>query len=165
MGAADYIGYLVWLRMFLEAQGYTVSKENILYQYNMSAMKLETNGRMSSGKNNRHIDIKYFFAKDRVDTEEGISIVHWCPTEEMLADFFTKPLQGALFRKSKAVLLGHAHISTLQVQREVLAPVQERVERQIMEGTKRPKAKSLTDGEPRKASYTEVTSRRPGGGR
>ena len=77
------------------------SKENILYQDNMSAMKLETNGRMSSGKNTRHIDIKYFFAKDRVDTE-GISIVH-CPTEQMLADFFTKPLQGALFKKFKAV--------------------------------------------------------------
>jgi len=160
VGAADYIGYLVWLRMFLEEQGYTI-KENIFYQDNMSAMKLETNGRMSSGKNTRHIDIKYFFAKDRVDTE-GINIVH-CPTEQMLADFFTKPLQGALFRKFKAVLLGHAHISTLQ--REVLAPVQERVERQNMEGTNRPGDKSLTDGEPRKATYVEVASRRKNGGR
>ena len=81
----------------------------------------------------------------------------------MLADFFTKPLQGALFRKFKAVLLGHAHISTLQ--REVLAPVQERVERQNMERTNRPGDKSLTDGEPRKATYVEVASRRKNGGR
>ena len=160
VGAADYIGYLVWLRMFLEAQGYTI-KENILYQDNMSAMKLETNGRMSSGKNTRHIDIKYFFAKDRIDTE-GIDIVH-CPTEQMLADFFTKPLQGALFKKFKAVLLGHAHISTLQ--REVLTPVQERVEREIMEGTNRPEDKSLTKGKPRKPTYVEVASRKSGGGR
>ena len=31
----------------------------------------------------------------------------------MLADFFTKPLQGHLFRKFKAVLLGHAHVDWL----------------------------------------------------
>jgi len=66
---------------------------------------------MSCGRNSRHIDVRYFFAKDRVDTE-GIDIVY-CPTEQMLADFFTKPLQGSLFRRFKAVFIGNAHISTL----------------------------------------------------
>jgi hypothetical protein len=37
-----------------------------------------------------------FVVKDRVDSE-GIDIVY-CPTEQMLTDFFTKPLQGSLFR-------------------------------------------------------------------
>jgi hypothetical protein len=32
---------------------------------------------------------------------------------QMLADFFTKPLQGSLFRRLKVALMGHAHISTL----------------------------------------------------
>jgi hypothetical protein len=31
----------------------------------------------------------------------------------MLADFFTKPLQGALFRKFRNVILGYNHISSL----------------------------------------------------
>jgi hypothetical protein len=31
----------------------------------------------------------------------------------MLADFFTKPLQGALFRKFRAVILGYAHVDSL----------------------------------------------------
>lgn len=31
----------------------------------------------------------------------------------MLADYFTKPLQGSLFRKFRSIILGHAHISTL----------------------------------------------------
>ena len=31
----------------------------------------------------------------------------------MLVDFFTKPLQGALFRKFRDVILGYAHIDTL----------------------------------------------------
>jgi hypothetical protein len=49
----------------------------------------------------------------------------------MLADFFTKPLQGHLFRKFKAVLLGHAHIDTLIL--NPMAPVEERVEKDRFE--------------------------------
>jgi hypothetical protein len=30
-----------------------------------------------------------------------------------MADFFTKPLQGNLFRRFMAVVLGHAHVDTL----------------------------------------------------
>jgi hypothetical protein len=122
VGASDYLPSCIWTRMFMEAQGYKM-EESIYYQDNMSAMKLEKNGRMSCGKNSRHIDIRYFFAKDRVDTE-GIDIVY-CPTEQMLADFFTKPLQGSLFRKLRAVIMGHAHISTLL--NTPSATVQERV--------------------------------------
>ena len=33
----------------------------------------------------------------------------------MLADFFTKPLQGSLFRKFRDVMLGYSHLSTLRV--------------------------------------------------
>jgi hypothetical protein len=44
----------------------------------------------------------------------------------MLADFFTKPLQGNLFRKLKAVVMGHKHVDTLK---EIpSATPQERVE-------------------------------------
>ena len=50
--------------------------------------------------------------KDRLGIE-GIGVVY-CPTEEMLADFSTKPLQGSLFRKRKAVIMGHAHVDSLQ---------------------------------------------------
>ncbi len=32
----------------------------------------------------------------------------------MLADFFTKPLQGNLFRKLKAVVMGQKHVDTLK---------------------------------------------------
>jgi hypothetical protein len=43
VGASDYIPNTIWLRMFLEAQGYSVTS-NILYQDNQSAMRLEKNG-------------------------------------------------------------------------------------------------------------------------
>jgi len=31
--------------------------------------------------------------------------VAYCPTENMLADFFTKPLQGAAFRRMRSIIL------------------------------------------------------------
>jgi hypothetical protein len=96
IGAADVMPKLLWSRYFLDAQGYDV-KDNILYQDNQSTIKLERNGRASSGKRTRHINIRYFFIKDRIGS--GELRVEYCPTENMLADFFTKPLQGALFRK------------------------------------------------------------------
>ena len=52
--------------------------------------------------------------------------VEYCPTEMMLADFFTKPLQGALFRKFRDVVLGYKHIDDLKQTTEE-ASSQERV--------------------------------------
>ena len=126
VGASDYLPNTIWAKMFLAEQGYEL-ETNIFAQDNQSAMRLEKNGRASAGQQSRHINIRYFFIKDRVKSE-GIDIIH-CPTEEMLADFFTKPLQGALFRKFRDVLLGHAHISTLR--KEPPAPPEERVEERI----------------------------------
>ena len=74
-------------------------------------MLLETNGRMSCSKRSRHINIRCFYIKDLVDKNE-VKIEH-CPTEHMLADFFTKPLQGSLFVKFRDVILGHKPVSSL----------------------------------------------------
>lgn len=110
VGASDYLPHTLWVMMFLEAQGYTI-RESYLEQDNESAIKMEKNGRLSAGPKSRHINIRYFWIKDRVK-DAGITIRH-CPTLSMLADFFTKPLQGQLFHKFKAVLLGHVHVDTL----------------------------------------------------
>lgn len=110
VGASDYLPNTMWTKMFMEAQGHKIS-ECFFEQDNESAIKLETNGRSSCGSKSRHINIRYFFIKDRT-ASEGITIRH-CPTLEMLADFFTKPLQGALFRKFRDVILGYKHTSSL----------------------------------------------------
>ena len=110
MGASDYLPNTMWVKMFLEAQGHTVI-ENIFGQDNESAMKLEKNGRASAGKKSRHIDIRFFFIKDRTEAL-GIRIQH-CPTSEMLGDFFTKPLQEMLFKKFRDVILGYEHVDSL----------------------------------------------------
>ena len=60
-------------------------------------MLLEKNGRGSSSKRTRHINIRYFFVVDRI--KQGELRVEYCPTGDMVADYFTKPLQGSLFRR------------------------------------------------------------------
>jgi hypothetical protein len=92
----DVMPQVLWTRYFLSAQGYDTT-ENIVYQDNQSAILLEKNGKGSSSKRTRHIDIRYFFVTDRVASKE-VSI-EYCPTGDMIADFFTKPLQGSQFKK------------------------------------------------------------------
>jgi len=77
--------------MFMEAQEYKI-EENILEQDNYSAIKLEKNGQSSAGPRSQHVDICYFCIKDRTNAND-ITIRH-CQKTLMLADFFTKPLQG-----------------------------------------------------------------------
>ena len=74
-------------------------KDSIVYQDNKSTILLAENGKASSGRRTRHINIRYFFVKDRIASGE-VKIEH-CPTQEMMADFFTKPLQGGLFIKMR----------------------------------------------------------------
>ena len=86
---------IIWTSYFLQAQGQKVAN-NLLYWDNMSSILLK-NGRRSCTKRTRHIDIRYFVVKDRV--ESGEELIEHCPTLDMLADYFSKPLQGALFYK------------------------------------------------------------------
>jgi hypothetical protein len=124
VGASDYLPHAIWAKNFLAAQGYDLI-DHFFEQDNESAIKLETNGRLSAGPKSRHIDIRYFWIKDRVKAE-GITIRH-CPTLQMVADFFTKPLQGALFRKFRDVIMGHKHMNTLA--NAAPMPLEERVEK------------------------------------
>jgi hypothetical protein len=102
IGVHDVMPQVLWTRHFLEAQGYSV-KELIVYQDNQSAMLLEKNGRASSSKWTHHINIRYFFVTDRVASKEVD--IQYCPTGEMIADFFTKPLQGTPFRKFRNLVM------------------------------------------------------------
>ena len=47
----------------------------------------------------------------------------------MIADYFTKPLQGALFKKLRDVIMGHTHPSSLlKASEPVPSPCKDRVE-------------------------------------
>jgi hypothetical protein len=102
VGVSDALPMIVWVREFLIDQGYK-SQPAKLYQDNLSTMSLIGRGHSNSNRT-RHIAIRYFFVKDRV--EKGELSVHHMPTGDMLADIFTKPLQGDLFRRLRYKLLG-----------------------------------------------------------
>ena len=87
---------------FMVAQRYNITA-NVIFQDNQITMLLANNGRQSSGKKTRHIDIRYFFITDNV--KRGKASIAYCPTENMLADFFTKPFQGSLFWKFKSLII------------------------------------------------------------
>ena len=73
---------------------------------------MEKNGRNSCIRNSWHVNICYFFVKDRVDKQE--LHIEYCPSYQMLADYFTKPLQGQMFSIYRVALMGWRHISSLQ---------------------------------------------------
>jgi len=64
---------------------------------------LEKNGKGSSSKRTRHLDIRYFFISDRV--QAGEASVKFCPTADMIGDFFTKSLQGSQFVRFRNLVL------------------------------------------------------------
>jgi len=102
VGVDDAMPMALWTRYFLKTQGYKAAN-NKMYQDNMSSMLMEKNGRASSGKQTRHINMRCFFVADRIRSQE-VSLEH-CPTDEMVADCFTKPLQGMTFCKFRKAML------------------------------------------------------------
>ena len=63
---------------------------NIIYQDNQSAIRLDKNGRQSSSKITRHINIRYYFITDRIIKQE--SSVEFSLIFDMIGDYSTKAL-------------------------------------------------------------------------
>jgi hypothetical protein len=98
----DVMPQVLWTDHFLTAQGHPV-RHNVVYQDNKSSILLEKNGRRSSSKRTRHINIRYFYVADHV--ADGTIRIEHCPTKDMLADYFTKPLQGLQFYKLRDLIM------------------------------------------------------------
>ena len=63
VGVNDMMPIILWNHYFLLEQGYGVI-ENLFLQANRSSTLSERNGRASSDKRTRHINIHYFFISD-----------------------------------------------------------------------------------------------------
>ena len=98
----DCIPHMIWVNYFLYEQGYH-HPTTIVYQDNRSAILLEQNGTLSSTRRTKHINVRYYFIKDKIDSKE--IVVKWCPTDQMIADFHTKPLTGDKFRHFRKNIL------------------------------------------------------------
>jgi hypothetical protein len=103
VGIDDVLPRALWTKYFMEAQSYGVT--TVLNEDNQSTIKLSENGKASSGKGTRPINIRYFF-----NTEVPIQ---YCPTKQMVANYFTKPLQCVLFYKFRDQIMGVVPMDTI----------------------------------------------------
>jgi hypothetical protein len=94
VGVDDGMTQVLWTRYFLEAQGYGID-ESTINKDNQSLILLENSGQASSGKRTQHINIRHFFVTDRVAA--GDVKIRYRPIGVMVADYFTKTLQGSAF--------------------------------------------------------------------
>jgi hypothetical protein len=101
VATSELLPQVIHSRNFIMAQGHQV-REALMYQDNKSTMALIKKGR-STAESTRHIAIRFYFIKDRVESNE--LRIEYMPTEDMVADILTKPLQGELFRRLRAKLL------------------------------------------------------------
>ena len=92
-----------WFRYFRLAQG-DEAKEDSLMQVNEPCTLLHKNHPFSVGKGSKHTNIRCFFVVDNIRKHE-VKIVHY-PTDEMVEDFSTKPLQGKMFVIYRNTMLG-----------------------------------------------------------
>ena len=104
VGADDISTKILWTKLFMEAQGFKI-RDNVVYQDNKSTMLLLENGKRSSGKRTRAINIRYFFLTDQ--REKGNVQFEYCPTGDMIGDYLTKPKQGKDFRRFRNAIMGH----------------------------------------------------------
>ena len=106
--------------------------------------------------------------KDRVD--KGEIDVKYCMTHLMIADYFTKPLQGKMFKLFRDVIMGYAHVDSIlnsdipQIKERVgkYLNLDENVRRDLPENVIREKSEKETmtkrKDEVKKVTYADVVS-------
>jgi len=63
------------------------------------------------------LDMKYFFDTDKI--KKGEVEVAFCPTHDMLGDFFTKPLQGNQFMRMRDKIINLPSSTCIAMHRSV----------------------------------------------
>jgi hypothetical protein len=94
---------ILWIREFLISQGYNLGPTKV-GEDNKSVITLLEKRRFGTART-KHIKVRYFFVVDRIKSGE-LEVVY-VPTDLMIADFMTKPLNGSQFKFLQEKLLGY----------------------------------------------------------
>jgi hypothetical protein len=97
----DALPTVQWTKNFMQEQGYDL--DTLIQEDNKSTMLLMKNGKLSSGKRIKHLDIRCFYVKDLID--QGLVIITYCIPNVMIVYFFTKPLQGKQFQILRDIVI------------------------------------------------------------
>ena len=90
VGIDDAMPSILWIKYFIEAQGYSV-EHNVLHQGNNYTVLLAINGRWSSSKRTKHIKAHYLLVKDKIESTEAE--IKYESSEIIWADVLTEPKQ------------------------------------------------------------------------
>lgn len=90
-----------WLRALLAELGFDQAEPTTIRVDNQSAIAIAENPVHHS--RTKHMNIKVHHVRELV--HDGAIRLEWCPTEEQVADIFTKPLGSVLFKRHAAALL------------------------------------------------------------
>ena len=93
----------IWIRMFLGDILRPLTKPMVLYCDNQSAIAVAKNDQYHA--RTKHIDIQYHFIRESISREIIESC--YCPTENMVADIFTKALPMKTFEHLRTLIGVH----------------------------------------------------------
>ena len=93
---------VMWLRQLMSSllKDYKLSESTTIYEDNQSAICI-AKSQQQHGRS-KHIDIKFHFTREQVELK-NIQLVY-CKSRDMIADVFTKPLSGPLFKRMCAMM-------------------------------------------------------------
>ena len=92
---ADYIALsiatteIVYLRRLLQDLGFKQSEPTLVYEDNMSAIKMVTSPQLNH-QTTKHVRVKYHYTRQMV--KEQVVRIRYVPTDRMVADILTKAL-------------------------------------------------------------------------
>ena len=106
IGVDDAIIIIMMVKLFIEHQYKNLpmdlkikklgTKLSVLHHDNKSSIRLEANGKRSSTKQTRHIDIRYFYVTDKVKSRDVVIVHHLI--EVIVRNFLSKPLNWTPFK-------------------------------------------------------------------
>ena len=104
---AEYVGHtnaakeILWIRNFwAEINGKSIFDPILLKANNQGAIQLSNNNKFHA--RTKHIDVCYHFIREAL--ENKLLEIKYVPTDENIADIFTKPLSRPLFEKFRKML-------------------------------------------------------------
>ena len=112
-GVDNATTFVMWTQYFFQEQAKllpntsklkNLGNNNVIEHHSISEIHLKQNGKWSSRKCTRHINIRYFYVTDKIQNDYWSMI--YKPSHEMVSDFLTNPLQGKPFAKHLDIFLG-----------------------------------------------------------
>jgi hypothetical protein len=110
---SEAIKEVLWIRQVFDEVGLPINSATAVHQDNMSTIAIAMNPIQHSRV--KHMDVRTHFIRDHLDKED-LKLI-WCPTEDMIADIFTKALPQGDHRKFTQ-LLGLRSLKELQENRK-----------------------------------------------